>query len=78
VRTEEDCAYDMNKSKHHFIRERVLEGEIGLDYISTDDNPADLTKPLPRHKFKKQRDFIGIRSLQQKFRSPKQLPTPVT
>jgi hypothetical protein len=54
------------EGKHHFVCERVLEGEIDIKYIHTDENPADLlTKPLPRHKFKKHRYSIGVRSLQQ-------------
>jgi hypothetical protein len=41
---------------HHFIRERVLEGEISLDYIPTDQQPADiLTKSLGKHKFEQHR-----------------------
>ena len=53
------------EGKHHFVRERVLEGEIQLKYVNTDDNPANLlTKPLPKHKFEKHRHFIGLRSLQ--------------
>jgi hypothetical protein len=36
------------EGKHHFVRERVLEGEIQLKYVNTDDNPADLlTNPSP-------------------------------
>lgn len=30
------------ESKHHFIRERVLEGEIDLKYIHTEENLAHL------------------------------------
>lgn len=42
------------ESKHYFVRERVLEEEISVEYIHTEDNPANLlTKPLPRHKFDK-------------------------
>lgn len=51
------------EGKHHFIRERVLEGEITLSYINTNENPADLlTKPLSRIKFEKHQNFIGIKS----------------
>jgi hypothetical protein len=36
---------------HHFIREKVL-GEISLDYIPTDKQPADiLTKSLEKNFF---------------------------
>lgn len=46
---------------HHFVRERVLEGEICLSYISTHDQPADLlTKPLGRLKFNQHRHAIGM------------------
>lgn len=49
------------EAKHHFIRERVLEGEISLKYIHTDDNPADLlTKPLLRQKFELHRESMGV------------------
>lgn len=40
------------KVHHHFIRERVVGGEIRLDYIPIDLQPADIfTKPLHRIKF---------------------------
>jgi histone deacetylase 1/2 len=57
------------KSKHieihyHFIRERVLEGEIELKYIHTDFQPADaLTKSLSRVKFHQHRTTLGLHSL---------------
>jgi hypothetical protein len=57
------------RSKHieihyHFIRERVLEGEIQLHYIHTNEQPADaLTKPLGRIKFHKHRTALGMYSL---------------
>lgn len=35
---------------HHYIREQVAEGEIGLVQIPSEENLADiLTKPLPRY-----------------------------
>jgi hypothetical protein len=35
--------------RHHYIRERVAEGEIGLVQIPSEENLADIfTKPLPR------------------------------
>lgn len=52
------------ESRHHFIRERVLEGDTELKYIHTEENIADLlTKSLPRHKFEKHRKSIGVCSL---------------
>jgi hypothetical protein len=37
---------------HHFVRKRVLEGEVNLDYIPTDQQPMDIfTKPLSKTKF---------------------------
>lgn len=46
---------------HHFVRERVLSGEISLEYIPIDEQPANiLTKPLGRNKFEQHRDHIGI------------------
>jgi hypothetical protein len=57
------------RSKHieiyyHFIRERILGGEIQLHYIHTNEQPADaLTKPLGRVKFQKHRIALGMHSL---------------
>lgn len=37
------------KIKYFFVREKVLEGELGIQHISTEDQLADiLTKPLPK------------------------------
>ena len=47
--------------RHHFIRDLVSEGEIQLEFISTNDQPADvLTKAAKVDKikwFKKQKDY---------------------
>jgi hypothetical protein len=49
---------------HHFVRERVLGGEVKLDYIPTDQQPADMfTKPLSRTKFEQHRATLGLTSL---------------
>jgi hypothetical protein len=49
---------------YHFIRERVLEGEIQLYYIHINEQPADaLTKPLGRIKFHKHSTALGMYSL---------------
>lgn len=46
---------------HHFVRERVLEGEINIQYIPTDLQPADvLTKALSRPLFEKHRTALGV------------------
>ena len=50
---------------HHFIRQRVLEGEIGLQFISTSQQPADiLTKSLGITKFEHHRNTLNLYSLQ--------------
>ena len=56
-----------NKTKHienqyHYIRERMAEGSITIAYISTDNMIADgLTKPLPRIKFQRFVQQIGLK-----------------
>jgi hypothetical protein len=46
-------------TKYHFVRDRVATGEVRLDYIKTDDQPADmLTKALPAPSLKKFREFV--------------------
>jgi hypothetical protein len=38
--------------KFHWIREKVNSGEIAVEYITTEQNGADMfTKPLPAAKF---------------------------
>ena len=55
-----------DKSKHieiryFYIRDMVQRGAIKLEYISTEDQIADiLTKPLSRVKFEHFRDKLGI------------------
>jgi hypothetical protein len=55
-----------NRSKHietpyHYICDMVQRGALKLQYISTDEQVADmLTKPLSRVKFECFRDKLGI------------------
>jgi hypothetical protein len=57
------------RSKHieihyHFIRERIIAGEIRLEYIRIHNQLADaLTKPLGKLKFMGHRNTLGIHSL---------------
>lgn len=47
--------------KYHFIRDRVQTGVVGLQYISTEEQVADvLTKPLVKGKFVKYRYKLGV------------------
>lgn len=47
--------------QHHFIRERILDGEIDVQYIPTGNQTADiLTKPLPKPAFELHRVALGI------------------
>ena len=55
-----------DKSKHieiryHFIRDMVQKGVVKLQYISTNDQTADvLTNSLPRVKFEYFRRRLGV------------------
>ena len=52
------------KIHHLFIRERVLEGEIDLKFISTAFQPAEiLTKPLRRIKFEQHQKNLNLHNL---------------
>jgi hypothetical protein len=47
--------------KYHFIQDMVQKGAVKLQYISTDEQIADiLTKPLSREKFVYFRDKLGV------------------
>ena len=47
--------------RHHFLRERVLDGELTLTRVDTKNNLADiLTKPLPRVTFEYLREKMGL------------------
>ena len=50
--------------RYHFIREKVIEGKILVEKISTEDNLADVgTKVLTLSKFKLFVDLLGIREI---------------
>ena len=47
--------------KHHFIREKIEEQEIELVYYKSEDQVADIfTKALPKEKFQRFRELLGI------------------
>ena len=47
--------------RYHYIRDMVQRGAIKLQYVSTDEQVADvLTKPLSRIKFEHFRDKLGV------------------
>jgi transposase InsO family protein len=47
--------------RHHYLRENVLNQQITLDYVPTQDNFADtLTKGLPKEPFLKFRKILGL------------------
>jgi hypothetical protein len=62
--TENHVFHDRSKHieiRYHFIRDMVQRGALKLQYISTDEQVADvLTKPLSRVKFEHFRDKLGI------------------
>lgn len=48
--------------KYHFVREKVAEGLVELEWVGTADNLADgMTKPLPTAAFQAFRKGIGMR-----------------
>ena len=57
---------DHDRSKHidtryHYIRDMVQKGAVQLQYLSTDEQIADiLTKPLTRVKFEYFRAKLGV------------------
>lgn len=54
------------RSKHidvfaHFVRERVQNGELRIEHVSSEDQIADiLTKPIPRVLFHRLREKLGM------------------
>ena len=50
--------------RYHFIREAVEDGKIVVKYVPTDDNVLDVfTKALPKPKFQKMVELLGLRRL---------------
>jgi len=50
--------------QHHFIREKVEDGSINVEYIPTSQQVADIfTKPLGRTIFETLRSAIGVISI---------------
>ena len=48
--------------RYHFLCHKVESGKITLDYLSTNDQPADvLTKGLAREKHKRFAKELGLR-----------------
>ena len=49
------------KIKYHFIRDMVMKGAVKLEYISTNEQVANvLTKPLAREKFEYLCEKLGV------------------
>ncbi|MCO5559591.1 hypothetical protein L7F22_013192 [Adiantum nelumboides] len=49
---------------YHFIKEKVLNGHIDLDYAGTEDHAADLfTKTLGVEKLRRFRGMLGLRDM---------------
>ncbi|KAG0594554.1 hypothetical protein M758_UG087800, partial [Ceratodon purpureus] len=47
--------------RHHFIREKILSGEVNLEYVPTEEQVADIfTKALGRTAFERIRDQPGL------------------
>jgi hypothetical protein len=59
--TRVDINDNNQSSNNHYIRDMVQRGALKLQYISTDEQVADvLTKPLSHIKFEYFRDKLGI------------------
>jgi len=47
--------------KYHFVKEKVVEKNIKLEYVGTKEQISDIfTKPLPRETFEHLRQKLGI------------------
>ena len=50
--------------RYHFVHERVLSGEVKLQYVPTDQQVADIfTKPLGLDKLRQFSSALGLRHL---------------
>ena len=50
--------------KYHMLREKVIEKEIRLEYVSTKEMIANIfTKPLPKENFEYLQGMLGIMPL---------------
>lgn len=50
-------------NKYHFVKDEVESGRVIMEYVSTEEQLADLlTKALPRRVFVKFRDLLGLDS----------------
>ena len=61
---------------YHFIRERVLAGDIDLMYVRTDEQIADIfTKALGAEKLRRFRAMLGVRELALSLRGSVETPS---
>ena len=55
--------------RHHFLRDKIEQKEIKLEYVSTTENLADiLTKPLSSPKFSELTNQIGVKLMDSSLR----------
>ena len=53
------------KVHYHFIQEKVLSGEIDLEYVNTEEQVADIfTKALGAEKLHRFRTMLGLYEMQ--------------
>lgn len=50
--------------RYHFLKEKVAEGEVKLEFVPTSEQVADIfTKPLPKEVFEYLRKKLGMGTL---------------